>query len=193
MSSETQQTKHALRKQITTARKELRDVERAAMSGRVIAELLTAPEIAAADVVACYLPVGTEPDVAEFVMIKHAESKTVLLPVLLDDNDLDWAEYDGRLRTGRHGLTEPDQDTLGVDAIKRADAVIVPGLAVDRSGTRLGRGGGSYDRALARLSPQAWTVTPLYTGELLDEVPAEPHDRRVHAAMTPSGLHRAGG
>lgn len=192
MGSETEQAKRELRKRITSARKGLRDSERAAMSGRLIAELLVAPEIAAADVLACYMPVGTEPDVAEFVTIKHVESRTVLLPVLLEDDDLDWAEYDGEFHTGRRGLTEPDRRGLGVDAIARADAVIVPGLAVDRSGARLGRGGGSYDRALARLSERTWTVTPLYTGEVLDEVPAEPHDMRVHAAVTPEGVHRLG-
>ena len=61
----------------------------------------------------------------------------------------------------------------------------MPALAVSRSGMRLGRGGGSYDRALAR-AESAFTVALLHDGELLDEVPAEPHDRPVDAVITPA-------
>jgi 5-formyltetrahydrofolate cyclo-ligase len=65
--------------------------------------------------------------------------------------------------------------------------VVVPALAVDRRGVRLGRGGGSYDRALARLAAGATAVALLHDGELLDALPAEAHDRAVTAAVTPSG------
>jgi 5-formyltetrahydrofolate cyclo-ligase len=70
--------------------------------------------------------------------------------------------------------------------------VIAPGLAADAGGVRLGRGGGSYDRALARVAPTALVVVPLYEGELFASLPAEPHDRPVHAAVTPSGLRLLG-
>ena len=65
---------------------------------------------------------------------------------------------------------------------------MVPALAVDRHGHRLGRGGGSYDRALARAAPGAVVVAPVYEDELLDDVPAEAHDRPVHLAVLPSGV-----
>ena len=74
-----------------------------------------------------------------------------------------------------------------VDAVARADLVVVPALAVDRYGFRLGRGGGSYDRALARVSASTLTVALLHDGELLDRLPAEPHDRPVRAVVTPGG------
>jgi 5-formyltetrahydrofolate cyclo-ligase len=64
----------------------------------------------------------------------------------------------------------------------------VPALAVGRDGTRLGRGGGSYDRALARVPAATPVVALLYEDELLETVPAEPHDRRVSAAVLPSGV-----
>lgn len=63
----------------------------------------------------------------------------------------------------------------------------MPAVAVDRTGLRLGRGGGSYDRALARVGPAILTVALLYDGELVSRLPAEPHDQRVRAAVTPSG------
>lgn len=82
---------------------------------------------------------------------------------------------------------------LGPEAVTQADVVLLPGLAVDRGGLRLGRGGGSYDRVLARLEragARASLVVLLYDAEVLAEVPAEPHDRHVHAAVTPSAVHR---
>ena len=64
---------------------------------------------------------------------------------------------------------------------------VVPALAVSRDGVRLGRGGGYYDRALAHARPGAVLVAVVFDDELLDEVPAEAHDHRVTAVVTPSG------
>jgi len=107
--------------------------------------------------------------------------------VLLPDNDLDWVRYEGpdSLRPGPRGLREPVGPRLGPDAIAEASLLVVPALAVDRSGLRMGRGGGSYDRALARAT-NAYSVALLHDGEFLASVPAEPHDRRVHAVITPA-------
>jgi 5-formyltetrahydrofolate cyclo-ligase len=77
--------------------------------------------------------------------------------------------------------------------VATADVVLCPGLAVDRRGHRLGRGGGSYDRALSRVPAGTFVCTLLYDGELLEQVPAEDHDRRVSAVVTPSGVTRLGG
>ena len=119
----------------------------------------------------------------------------MLLPVLLPDDDLDWGRYTGAggLVPGRMRLLEPGGPRLGPAAVLEADAVLLPGLAVDGRGTRLGRGGGSYDRVLARLAAAGAhpaLVVLLHDGELLDRVPAEPHDRPVQAAVTPSAVHR---
>ncbi|WP_240044634.1 5-formyltetrahydrofolate cyclo-ligase, partial [Nocardioides albidus] len=117
--------------------------------------------------------------------------KRVLLPVLLPDNDLDWTAYHGAtsLAPARRGLLEPVGPRLGVEAIATADVVLVPGLTVSRSGMRMGRGGGSYDRALARVPVGTFTCVLLYDDEVLPDVPSEPHDRPVTAAATPGGIH----
>src|SRR5262249_60133444 len=118
---------------------------------------------------------------------------SVRLPVRGRDVDLDGAPYGGpdSLQAGPRGLTEPAERARGVAAVSRADVVIVPALAVDRRGMRLGRGGGSYDRALARVGPQVATIALLYDAELLDEVPAAPHDQRVRLVARPeSGITR---
>ena len=106
-----------------------------------------------------------------------------LLPVLLDDDDLDWARYDGLLVPGRRGVLEPAGPRLGVAAIASCDLVLVPALAVDRAGDRLGTGGGSYDRALARAT--GTTVALLRDEELVEALPHEPHDVPVRAVATP--------
>lgn len=153
------------------------------------------PELADAQTVAAYVSFGSEPDTRALIDALHARGARVLLPVLLPDNDLDWAAYEGaeQLRAGRLGLREPAGPRLGVTAVTGADAVLLPGLAVDRRGRRLGRGGGSYDRVLARLdtaaAPSALVVL-LYDHEVREVLPLEAHDRPVHAAVTPSRLLR---
>ena len=79
---------------------------------------------------------------------------------------------------------------LGTGGVAAAQLVIVPALAVDVRGMRLGRGGGSYDRVLARLAPGTPVVALLYDDEVLADVPAEAHDRRVSIAVTPSRVWR---
>ncbi|MHA6762448.1 5-formyltetrahydrofolate cyclo-ligase [Streptacidiphilus sp. PAMC 29251] len=142
-------------------------------------------------VVAGYVSVGTEPGTGALLDALLARGVRVLLPVLLPDNDLDWGVYRGAeaLVRARRGLWEPDGARLGPAAVTAAGLVLLPGLAVDGRGVRLGRGGGSYDRVLERLAAAgsaAPLVTLLYDQEVLPGVPAEPHDRRVDAAVTPS-------
>ncbi|MFI1620274.1 5-formyltetrahydrofolate cyclo-ligase [Streptomyces lydicus] len=148
-----------------------------------------------APTVAGYVSVGGEPATGPLLERLRAAGVRVLLPVLLPDNDLEWALYEGpeRLVPAGWGLREPAGERLGPEAVTAADVVLLPGLAVDRRGLRLGRGGGSYDRVLARLEragARTSLVVLLYDDEVLQEVPAEPHDRRVHAAVTPSAVHR---
>ncbi len=157
-------------------------------AGRAIRDtLLGLPELQMAGTVAAYLSVGTEPGTRGLVFALWKRGSYVLLPLLRRDGDLDWASYEGpdALARGPRGLLEPTEPPRGVTAITSADLVIVPALAVDRGGNRLGRGGGSYDRALARVGPAIPTVALLYDGELASAVPAGPLDCRVAAVAQP--------
>jgi 5-formyltetrahydrofolate cyclo-ligase len=111
----------------------------------------------------------------------------VLLPVLQADNTLTFGLDEGHCVPGRRGVPVP---TGGERQLNAADVILVPALAVDRSGVRLGRGGGSYDRALASLAPHVPVIALLHPGELLESLPADPHDVRVAAVALPSGIVR---
>lgn len=159
------------------------------------AHALGLADLSDARVVAGYVSIGAEPGTRPLLEALRLRGTRVLLPVLLPDNDLDWGVYEGpaRLRRAGRGLAEPAGPRLGPDAVLAADAVLLPGLAVDRHGLRLGRGGGSYDRVLARLEHAGRApalVVLLYDHEVVDRVPAEPHDRPVRAAVTPAGVTR---
>jgi 5-formyltetrahydrofolate cyclo-ligase len=185
--SRVRQDKAGLRSQVLAARSRLSADQRAA-AGRLIRDaLLSLPEVQMAGTIAAYYSVGAEPDTRGLVYALWKRGTYVLLPLLRDDGDLDWASYEGpdSLVAGPRGLREPGEPPRGVEAVTRADVVLVPALAVDRAGNRLGRGGGSFDRALARVGPLIPLIALLYDGELIGRVPAEPHDVRVRAAVRP--------
>jgi 5-formyltetrahydrofolate cyclo-ligase len=194
------ESKPALRTNLLTARQAMSESERAAAARSTRDALLTLPEVDMAASVAAYVSIGTEPETRGLVFALWKRGAYVLLPKLLADGDLDWATYEGpdSLAPGRFGLLEPTAPTRGVEAVRAADVVIVPALAVDRTGVRLGRGGGSYDRVLTRLGPAILSVALVYDSELLDALPHQPHDQRVRAVVTPSRgvvrfAHPAGG
>jgi 5-formyltetrahydrofolate cyclo-ligase len=179
--------KVTLRRWLAAQRQETNDIERTA-SGRSIRDaVLSLPEIQMAGTVAAYMSVGTEPPSGGLIYALWKRGTYVLLPLLLPDGDLDWASYEGpdSLAPGPHGLLQPTEPPRGVHAVTSADLVIVPALAVDRGGMRLGRGGGSYDRALARVGAAVPTVALIYDDELLDEVPAGPRDQPVRMVARP--------
>jgi 5-formyltetrahydrofolate cyclo-ligase len=179
--------KAELRASRQVARRELSQTRRTA-AGRALSDAVLAyPPTQMAGTVAAYVSVGSEPSTRALIFTLWKRGSYVLLPLLEPGGDLDWASFEGpdSLVTGPRGLLQPGEPPRGVTAISSADLVIVPALAVDRRGNRLGRGGGSYDRALARVGPAVPTIALLYDDELLDEVPAAPHDRPVRAVARP--------
>jgi 5-formyltetrahydrofolate cyclo-ligase len=191
--------KRALRRDFLAARQALSDDGLREAAEALARRALELPELAKARTVAAYVSVGSEPGTLALLDALRARGVRVLLPALLPDNDLDWGEFTGpgslvRVRHGgRMALMEPAGERLGPDAVTGADVVLLPGVAVDGRGMRLGRGGGSYDRVLARLDragARPALVVLLYDREVVAHLPEEPHDRPVHAVVTPSGVRR---
>jgi 5-formyltetrahydrofolate cyclo-ligase len=175
--------KRALRRRLLHRRSTL-PVDALAAGGRRLAAAAV-PALEGARAVAAYASIGTEPATGPLLAALDAAGVRVLLPVLDPGGDLDWAEWAGALEPGPRGTRQPVGPRLGRSALAGCDAVVVPALAVDRRGVRLGRGGGAYDRALPRA--RGVVVALLHDGELVEALPEQPHDVRVAAAVTPSG------
>jgi 5-formyltetrahydrofolate cyclo-ligase len=143
------------------------------------------------DTVCAYLPVGAEPGSPQMVDRLRELCARVLLPVTRSDADgqplaLLWGVYvPGTLVAARYGLLEPAEPWLPSSVVAQADLILVPALAVDRTGVRLGRGGGFYDRSLALCRPGTRLVAVVRDTEVVDELPREPHDVRMTHALTP--------
>lgn len=152
-----------------------------ALSGHVLARLGGLRRIAA------YVPMGREPGSLRLLDMLRDGGTEVLLPVVVADG-LDWARYAGagELIAGALGTRAPTGPRLGPSALATADAVLVPALAVDHRGVRLGRGGGYYDRALAAVPPGARLAALLHDGELVERLPVDPWDTTVTSVVEPT-------
>ncbi len=160
--------------------------ERAAAADAVASALLSGLD--GVRTLAAFVPDPDEPGTGRLPAAYTELGARILLPVIPPTGrTLDWAAYTGELETGRFGLQHPVGPRQGPTAIGDADAVVVPALAVDHFGFRLGRGGGYYDRALVHARPDAVLVTVVFDEERLAELPREIHDRPVGAVVTPSG------
>nr|WP_246314651.1 5-formyltetrahydrofolate cyclo-ligase [Kineococcus aurantiacus] len=164
------------------ARRGERDERAAADVDTAVARVLvSSPLLAGARRVAAYSSLPGEPGTRTLLAELRRHDVEVLLPARLPDDDLDWS-----LRPARPHAPGP----LGVHAISSVDLVVVPALAVDTAGRRLGQGGGSYDRALRRVPARVPVVAVVHDEELLDAavspLPTLPHDRLVQAVVTPT-------
>jgi len=136
--------------------------------------ILASKEFSGVTHVASYISYGVEPQTRDLNKALRDSGCNVFVPRLLEDNDLEWVEWNGE--------SEPTGSAIKDESL--IQVVILPALRVDRKGNRLGQGGGSYDRALARLS--AWNIALLHHEELTSEsIPHEPHDHTIDAAATP--------
>jgi len=182
-------TKTELRAEILLARRALAPHVRDAEAHALCAHM--PGFIGDGQTVCAYVPVGTEPGSLELIDSLLRRGARVLLPVAREDiagipRPLQWGEYrPGGLVEARFGLLEPDEPWLPAEAVASAQTVLVPALAVDRSGVRLGRGAGFYDRSLPLAGPAAQLVAVVRDDELVDRLPAEPHDVRMTHALTP--------
>jgi len=164
--------------------------ERVEAAEAIALHVLAVPLVARAQRIACYLSMPSEPGTGPLLAALHERGVEVVVPITRPDHSLAWVLHEpGSVVTRTSlGIPEPDGPHLGAEALAGCSAVIVPALAVDHAGHRLGRGAGYYDRALADVA--APTCALVFAHELLPEVPHEPHDVPVRMAVTPAGLFR---
>lgn len=190
-------SKVRLRSELLAARRAVPEDVRRRESGQIRDHLAEA--VGDAATVCAYVPMSTEPGSLEILDALSRLCLTVLLPVALTGPNgehlpLRWGRYvPGHLTRGRFGAHEPAGPSLPPTAVTSAEVMLIPALAVDRSGVRLGRGGGFYDRSLSLCAPGTRLVAVVRDSEVLDEVPGEPHDVPMTHALTPgAGLTALG-
>ncbi|WP_435202332.1 5-formyltetrahydrofolate cyclo-ligase [Janibacter sp. GS2] len=159
----------ARRREIAASRDLVADAE-------AIAEVVRASPFAAGTTLS-YESLPHEPPTGALNAALQAAGHRVLVPITLPDLHLDWCD-----------LADPGRTPLGTEAPRRAGLAIVPALSVDSAGTRLGQGGGCYDRVLPMLPAHCRVLVLLHPGEHTDEVlPREPHDIPVATVLTALG------
>ena len=186
--------KEVLRRAVQLRRESRSESQRTADDEARLAVLAGALRPGLPRTVAAYLSVGVEPGTLQLVGWLAAHGVDVLLPVLSRGQAPAWAAYAGpdALQVGRHGILEPATEPLPADGLSAADLVLCPGLAANRQGDRLGRGGGWYDRALAAAAPGTPVWVLLNSDEVLPAIPVQEWDRPVDALVTPDGLLACG-
>lgn len=185
--------KRRLRDEVTDRRSSISPFIREQAAANLAEWILSAPFRLEYDVtVGAYIPFGSEPGSSAFLDALLDRGVTVLVPVVPagDPAPLDWVRYDGAttIARGRWGLLEPTGERLGADAIHAASVVFAPALSVDKTGVRLGRGAGYYDRTLVGLDAEL--VAVVYDNEVVDSLPAGPYDVPVGWVLTPEGGFR---
>jgi 5-formyltetrahydrofolate cyclo-ligase len=195
------EAKRVLRRAVLRRREVRTEEQRAADDGarfELVLQFLADSDL---QTVASYLSMAPEPGTLQLIAWLSSRDIRVLLPKLTEpdqDGQLfgepDWATYRGpeNLHHGPRGLVEPTTSTLGPDALGEAQLIIVPGLAGNAAGDRLGRGGGWYDRALRHADRGAVTVLLLNDDEVVEAIPAHRHDLRVDVIITPTRVIQCG-
>lgn len=186
--------KAALRRVLAARRAARPAAERAAAAERIAETALGHPLLQAAHTVAAYVGVGVEPGTEPLLDGLVAAGVRVVLPIVDPARQLGWAAYEGAaaLGSGAYALREPTGARVEAALATGAGVRLIPALAVDLRGHRLGRGGGYYDRFLASVRPAGPTLAVVYDDEVLAEVPVEPHDAPVAGWLTPSALKLVG-
>ncbi|MGZ4619851.1 MAG: 5-formyltetrahydrofolate cyclo-ligase [Frankiaceae bacterium] len=176
--------KRAWRRRLLAARRARSPEEIAAAGPPLARRVLALAEGRNVACVAGYVALPGEPPTVPLLAALLDRGTRVLLPRLAAA-DLEFVEWDGGpLGAGGQGTRAPVHGT--VRPLSAAQLVVAPALAADQRGVRLGRGGGGYDRALAQTATDALVVALLWDGELVAQLPAEPHDQPVAAVVSPT-------
>ncbi|WP_328388369.1 5-formyltetrahydrofolate cyclo-ligase [Nocardia sp. NBC_00416] len=178
--------KQAWRAAIRARRAGLAESVRAAEAAALAA---AAAELGPAEWMCAYVPMPSEPGSLALPEALRTTGSRVLIPVTGEPGPLRWGEFTGveALRPARYGLLEPTGPVLPPETVARAGVVLIPALAVDRRGVRLGQGAGYYDRTLGMVDAAARRIVVVRDDEVVERLPEEPHDIRMNWVLTPEG------
>ncbi len=189
------EAKATLRRRARAARAALWPSVRLAAHGAIVRHLHDVAANLGAHTVATYAATPTEADASRFVAALIRGGGQALWPRVVGPGRLSWHALagPGELATGYRGIREPGSEAPARALDGSVELLLVPGVAFDRLGRRVGQGGGFYDRVLqACLGPSPLTVGVAYAAQVIPEVPAEPHDVAVDLVVTDRGVAAAG-
>jgi len=182
--------KQELRRRIIEERQAMPAGLRKEYSAQACRHLAASERLAQAKAVMAFHPFGAEPDILPFVEEARARGQEIWLPLTVSsERRLVPYRYDGprMLKQGVYGIWEPDPALASEADLSRLDAVLVPGVAFDRQGGRMGYGGGYYDRFLAGLVRRPLLVGIAFSPQVIEAVPREPHDMLLDGLVTECG------
>lgn len=162
--------KRALRDYIRQ-QKTLHLADASIMSDRIMEKLEADSDFIRAQTVLLYFSLGDEVNTHDFIA-KHGKDKCILLPVVTGDT-LELRIYDGDMKQGAFGIMEPTGQKFST--FGQIDVAVIPGMAFDQKGNRMGRGKGYYDKLLPAL-PHAIKIGICFPFQLVEEVPVEEYD-----------------
>lgn len=182
------EAKQALRETALRSRRSLEVGDRRRAASAMAERLLGLPELRMASTVLTYAALADELDPAEVLpRLRDRGVRTLFPRVRGDELELVVASDLLALSLGYRGVREPTGPTIDPAVV---DVALVPGVAFDVHGGRLGQGGGHYDRLLAVLPPTCTTVGVCFACQVVPHVPLDDHDRRVDVVVTEAGVHR---
>ena len=183
-----QQRKREIRNKVQEERDALSRGEWAAQSEAVFQRLWSVEDFQDAGTVFFFLSFRSEVDTVPMIKRAMAEGKRVCLPYTCTDSKQMVAshilDFEGDLEPGNYDIMEPRADSIRPVPPEEIDVIVMPGVAFDSSGRRLGYGGGYYDRFLDRCQPDCLRIAPCFCLQVIEEVPCAEHDQRIHMIVT---------
>jgi len=188
-------SKNSLRQEVLAKRDAISQAARQAFTVDLLVNISSLPEWKKANTVLLYLGIKTEFDPTPLVEAALSMEKTVVLPrILKAENRLEIRQIqslDQDLVSGVWGLREPDPSSCPEIEPAKLDFVLVPGVAFDLQGNRMGYGAGFYDRLLSDQRLVAPRISAFFSEQLVDQVPHEAHDLPVDIMVMPRQILRA--
>jgi 5-formyltetrahydrofolate cyclo-ligase len=181
--------KSAMRREMISRRDALGDEARMRETAAAMALLVASPQYQAAKNMLCTMSFGSEIDTRALIAQAKADGKRIALPRVVNGKRalaLHWFDEETVLAPSAWGILEPSADALSL-AIAEIDTIVVPGLAFDFSGNRLGYGRGFYDQLLQSASPATARIALAFTCQIVPQVPVAVHDASIHTLITASG------
>lgn len=182
--------KQELRRQFLDCRNRLKPQERADWARQICAMLYDFEILKRAKTIAAYYPLGSEVDLRSLLELWEQAGKRLALPISYKDGKMVFHEAQlATLAQGMYGIFQPPEHSAVVEPAE-IDCVVVPGVAFDYAGGRIGYGKGYYDRILQQY--QGITIGVCFAAQVTAHVPVEPHDIPLHYLVNEQGIHQLG-